>query len=336
MVIKENSSLLPYNTFGINVNANYLIEYSSFDDLREVLKSDIVKKNSILAIGEGSNLLFLSDFKGVVLHSKNKYISILEEDEDTILIDVGSGVIWDDFVAYCVENRFYGAENLSHIPGQTGAAAVQNIGAYGVEIKDIISNVCTIEIGTELPRIFTKKECEYSYRNSIFKNKQKGKYIITSVVFCLSKKERYCFDYQHLERAVLKKGEVSLANVRKTIIKIRETKLPDPQKQGNAGSFFKNPVVSKKHFLQLQKENPDISHFYVSEIEEKISAAWLIEQCGWKGKNIGNAGVHSMQPLVLVNLGNVESNEIVHLASEIQLSVKEKFGIELHPEVNYI
>ena len=336
MLIKENISLLPYNTFGINVNADYFVEYNSTEDLLETLKHNIVSKNRILTIGEGSNLLFLSDFKGVILYSKNKFISVLEENPDSILIEAGSGVIWDDFVAYCADNGFYGIENLSLIPGQTGAAAVQNIGAYGVEIKDLISEVRTIEIASRLPQIFTTKECEYGYRDSIFKNKVKGKHIITSVVFRLSKHEKYCFDYEHLEHAVLKKGKISLANVRETIIEIRETKLPDPKTQGNAGSFFKNPVIARNHFLQLQEEYPNISHFYVSETEEKVSAAWLIDRCGWKGKRIRNAGVHDKQPLVLVNLGNVTGEEIAHLASEIQLSVKEKFNIVLQPEVNYV
>lgn len=336
MNIKENISLLPYNTFGIDVNTDYFIEYDSVEELQEILKSDIVKQNRILAIGGGSNLLFLSDFKGVLLFSKNKFISILKENPTDVLIEVGSGIVWDDFVAYCVDNEFYGTENLSIIPGQTGAAAVQNIGAYGVEIKDIISEVRTIDISSGIIKTFTKEECEYGYRDSIFKNKYRGKYIVTSVVLHLSKEEKYCFEYQHLENAVKAKGKVSLANVRKTIIETRETKLPDPKIQGNAGSFFKNPVIPKEHFLQLQKDYPNISHFYVSETKEKISAAWLIDQCGWKGRHVGNAGVHDKQPLVIVNLGNAQGEEVANLASRIQFSIKEKFNIDLHPEVNYI
>ncbi len=336
MKIQNNISLLPYNTFGINVNAEYFIEYDSLEDLQKVLKLDIVTGKRILIIGEGSNLLFLSDFEGVILYSKNKFISILEEKDDEILIEAGSGVIWDDLVDYCVRNSYYGTENLSLIPGQTGAAAVQNIGAYGVEIKDIIYEVRTIDIQSHLPKTFTNKECEYDYRESIFKNKYKGKYIVTSVVFRLSKNPVYCFDYHHLEQAVLKKGEISLKNIRETIIETRESKLPDPKIQGNAGSFFKNPVISKDHFMELQTQYPDISHFYISDNEEKISAAWLIDRCGWKGKQIGNAAVHDRQPLVIVNQGNAKGEEIAYLASQIQRSVKERFKIELHPEVNYI
>lgn len=336
MNIKQNISLLPYNTFGIDAKADYFIEYNSVEDLQEALKSDIVKENRILPIGEGSNLLFLSDFKGVILFSKNKFISILEENTNDVLVEVGAGIIWDDFVAYCVDNGFYGTENLSLVPGQTGAAAVQNIGAYGVEIKDCITLVHAVEIKNGTATTFSQKECEYGYRDSIFKNKHKGKFIVSSVVFRLWKQEKYCFDYQHLEYAVKEKGDISLANVRKAIVEIRESKLPDPKKQGNAGSFFKNPVVAKSHFLQLQEKHPAISHFYVSETEEKISAAWLIDQSGWKGKRIGNAGVHDKQPLVLVNLGNATGEEIADLASQIQLSIKEKFNIELQPEVNYI
>jgi len=336
MIIKKNISLLPYNTFGIDVKADYFIEYNSVDDLQEALKSDIVKSNSILAIGEGSNLLFLSDFNGVILHSRNKFISVLEENRHDILIEVGSGAIWDDFVVHCVENELYGIENLSLIPGQVGAAAVQNIGAYGVEVKDIISEVHAVETETGLLKIFALKDCEYGYRDSIFKNECKGKYIISSVVFRLSKLAKYCFDYQYLEQTVAEKGLISLSNVRETIIEIREAKLPNPKIQGNAGSFFKNPIVTKEQFLQLQEKYPDISHFHVSETEEKISAAWLISHCGWKGKHLGNAGVHDKQPLVIVNLGNAKGEEIANLASEIQFSVKQKFGVELYTEVNYI
>ncbi len=336
MNILENISLLPYNTFGIDVKTRFFIEYDSVEDLQETLQLPIMHTHNILAVGEGSNLLFQNDFQGVILHSAIRTIQIIKEDKENVYIEAGSGVNWNQLVAYCVERNWYGIENLSLIPGETGAAAVQNIGAYGTEIKDVIHEVKAIDINTALPVCFSNQACEYAYRDSIFKNRCKGRYIVTSVVLRLKKTETYNFSYQHLEDAVRKQGEVSLQNVRNTIIAIREEKLPDPKIQGNAGSFFKNPVISKQHFSLLQEQYPAMPHYYVSETKEKLSAAWLIDQCGWKGKALGKAGVHNKQPLVLVNLGNASATEIVSLAERIQESVKEKFSVELTPEVNYI
>jgi UDP-N-acetylmuramate dehydrogenase len=336
MKITQHASLLPYNTFGMNVNADYFIAYDSAADLQAVLRSEIVKKNLTLHIGGGSNLLFLSDYKGVILHSEIKFINKIREDKNTVTLEVGSSVNWDDFVGYCVENDWGGVENLSLIPGETGASAVQNIGAYGVEVREVIVEVNAVEVDTALLRTFTNDECRYGYRDSIFKNELKGNYIITSVVFRLEKKPVFRLHYQHLEEEVLKTGEINLQNIRKTIIQIRESKLPDPKITGNAGSFFMNPVISKEHFLSLKALYPQMPHYFDSEQKEKIPAAWLIDQCGWKGKQIGNAGVHQNQALVLVNLGGATGEEIVFLAKQIQLSVKEKFGIDLKPEVNFI
>lgn len=296
----------------------------------------VVKSNTLLAVGEGSNLLFTKNFDGVVLHSAIKQIRIVEESDNDVYVEAGAGVNWDDFVAYCVEKNWYGVENLSVIPGEVGASAVQNIGAYGVEVKDVISTVNTVRIKDGSVKTFSNAECQYDYRDSIFKNKYKGEYIITSVVFHLKKNETYCLAYQHLESAVRQSGDLNLANVRKTIINIRNSKLPDPKVLGNGGSFFKNPVVDKNTFENLSVQYPNMPHYYVSETEEKLSAAWLIDQAEWKGKSIGCAGVHDKQPLVLVNLGNAAGSEIIHLAEEIQRTVKKKFGISLHPEVNYI
>jgi UDP-N-acetylmuramate dehydrogenase len=336
MIIKQNISLLSYNTFGIDVKANYFAEYESIVELQEILNSETVKLNNILHIGGGSNLLFLNDFKGLILHSKIKSIKIIREDEEFVFMEVGSGVVWDDFVAYCVTNGYVGVENLSLIPGEVGASAVQNIGAYGVEVQDLILEVKALEIESAQTRTFQVEECNYGYRISIFKNELKGKYIITSVVFKLSKKPAFKLNYQHLEEEVLKNGEISLQNIRKTIIAIRESKLPDTKLLGNAGSFFMNPVISKSKFVDLQVLYPNIPHYFVTENEEKLPAGWLIDQCGWKGKSIGNAAVHDKQALVLINKGDATGAEIVQLASEIQKSVKEKFGIELQTEVNYI
>jgi UDP-N-acetylmuramate dehydrogenase len=336
MISSQHVSLLQYNTFGIDVKADYFIEYNSASDLQAVLQSKIVKNNRILHIGGGSNLLFLKDYNGVVLHSAIKFIEKIKEDSGSVQLEVGSSVVWDDFVAYCVEKGWGGAENLSLIPGEVGAAAVQNIGAYGMEVQEMIVEVKAVEIETSELKTFTNKECKYGYRDSVFKNELKGKYIITSIVFRLNKNPDFRLNYQHLEEEVLKHGEVNLQNIRETIISIRESKLPDTKLVGNAGSFFMNSVISKDQFINLQIKYPHIPHYFVSETEEKVPAGWLIDQCGWKGKHIGNAGVHDKQALVLVNLGGASGAEILHLAEQIQLSVKEKFGIDLNPEVNYI
>ena len=336
MRLKQNVSLLSYNTFGIDVKADYFIEYDSVDDLHSVLQSEIVKSNKILQIGGGSNLLFLNDFTGVILHSRIQSIENVGEDDEHVYLEVGSGVIWDDLVAYAVENGWGGVENLSLIPGEAGASAVQNIGAYGVEVQEVIMEVNTVDAETAGIRTFSNDECLYGYRDSVFKNELKGKYFITSIVFRLEKKPVFRLHYQHLEEEVLKTGVINLQNIRKTIIQIRESKLPDPGVTGNAGSFFMNPIISKDHFHSLQNLYPQMPHYFDSEQNEKIPAAWLIDQCGWKGKHIGNAGVHDKQALVLVNLGGATGVEIVFLANQIQLSVKEKFGITLKPEVNFI
>lgn len=336
MKITQNASLLHYNTFGIEAKADYLIEYDSSADLQEVLTLDFVKSNNILLMGGGSNLLFLNDFRGVIIHSAVHTIEILQQDEEFVYLEVGSSVVWDELVAYAVKNGWGGLENLSLIPGEVGASAVQNIGAYGVEAQEVIVRVNAVEIETAKPRIFENRECKYGYRDSIFKNELKGKYIITSVVFKLEKLPVFRLDYQHLEAEVMKRGAINLQNIRETIITIRESKLPDPKVTGNAGSFFMNPVITKKHFNLLLEKYPQMPHYFVSETEEKVPAGWLIEQCGWKGKQIGNAAVHDKQALVLVNKGGASGKEIVYLAEQIQLSVKETFGIDLRPEVNYI
>ncbi len=334
--VQKNVSLLTYNTFGIDVKADYFVKYNSEEDLITFLKTDTAKSNRLLMIGCGSNLLFLSDFKGSILYSSIQTLEIIAEDDEFVLVKVGSGIIWDDFVAHSVSKSWWGVENLSNIPGTIGASAVQNIGAYGVEVKDLIFEVETIELATSKKRIFTNEECKYNYRESIFKKELKGKYAITSVIFRLSKKPLPQLSYQHLEAEVLKRGEVKLANIRETIIDIRSKKLPDTKKLGNAGSYFMNPYVCKAHFEALQQKHPDIVHYAVNDEVVKVPAAWLIEQCGWKGKRIGNVGVHEDQALVLVNFGGASGKEVADLANAIQTSVKEKVGIELHPEVNYI
>jgi UDP-N-acetylmuramate dehydrogenase len=337
MNIKENISLLPYNTFGIDVKADYFVEYQSVTELTDFLQSELAKNNRILQTGGGSNLLFLSDFKGIILYSKINFIEKVNETADEIFLQVGAGVTWDDFVLYCVENQLFGIENLSLIPGKVGAAAVQNIGAYGAEVKDVIYEVETIDIQTNKKNFFTKSECRYAYRESIFKTELKGKQIVTAVTFKLSKKAIFNLEYAHLENEVLKNyGEINLPNIRKSIISIRESKLPDTKITGNAGSFFKNPYICTAHYDGLKKLYPNIPYYPVNEEVVKIPAAWLIEQCGWKGKSMGKAAVHTQQPLVLINNGNATGNDIAQLAQAIQHAVKQKFHIDLQTEVEFI
>ncbi len=334
--ITLNASLKHLNTFGFDAHADFLIEVGSVSALQKALNSHFFKSKSLLSIGKGSNLLFVKDFHGIVLHSDIQFIKILKSVDNQIWIETGSGVDWDDFVAYCVKQTWGGIENLSHIPGEIGAAAVQNIGAYGIEVADLIESVNTIEIETGINRTFLNAECKYGYRNSIFKTELKGKYFVTSVIFKLNTAPTFNLTYQHLENEVLKTGEINLENIRKTIISIRQNKLPDPKVMGNAGSFFMNPIISIQHLKKIQTNYPDIPNYLLPNEKVKIPAAWLIEQCGWKGKQIGHVAVYEKQPLVLINLGEAHPAEIIHLAEQIQLSVNEKFDIMLNPEVNYI
>ncbi len=336
MQISENYSLKAFNTFGLDVNTRFFCEFSSEEELFELLKSPLLRNNQHLMIGRGSNLLFLSDFGGVVLHSDMRGILVKEQNDSQVLLEVQSGVIWDDLVAYSVEQGWQGIENLSLIPGETGAAAVQNIGAYGMELKDVVRSVRAVNTATAEVRLFTNKACVYAYRQSVFKSHLRGNYVITSVEIELNVKPSFNLSYQHLESEVLKRGKINLQNIRKTVIEIRESKLPDPKILGNAGSFFMNPVVDNRFFNQLKLQFPAIPYFTLSTDEIKIPAGWLIEHCGWKGKTVGNAGVHDTQALVLVNRGGATGAEIASLAQMIQQDVKLKTGVDLIPEVNII
>ena len=336
MKIFRDYSLLPHNTFGMDVKASVFIEYASVDELKEVL-SLYVKDNQWLHIGKGSNLLFTGDFSGIILHSAIKGYEVIHEDTNEVVVRVGAGEVWDDFVAMTVENEWYGAENLSLIPGEVGASAVQNIGAYGVEAKDLIVGVEAIEVSTGKECIFKNEECGYAYRESVFKSSLKYQYLVTHVSYRLKKTPCYHLDYGNIRLELEKqKVRLTLANVRQAIISIREAKLPDPKLQGNAGSFFMNPVISRKHFEALLVDYPLMPHYEVDAESIKIPAAWMIDQCGWKGKRLGRAGVHDKQALVLVNLGGAVGTEVIALSEAIQKSVYEKFGINILPEVNFI
>ena len=336
MKIFRDYSLLPHNTFGMDVKASVFIEYASVEELKEVL-SLYVKDNQWLHIGKGSNLLFIGDYSGIILHSAIKGYEVIHEDTNEVVVRVGAGEVWDDFVAMTVENEWYGAENLSLIPGEVGASAVQNIGAYGVEAKDLIVGVEAIEVSTGKESIFKNEECGYAYRESVFKSLLKYQYLVTHVSYRLKKTPCYHLDYGNIRLELEKqKVRLTLANVRQAIISIREAKLPDPKLQGNAGSFFMNPVISREHFEALLVDYPLMPHYGVDAESIKIPAAWMIDQCGWKGKRLGRAGVHDKQALVLVNLGGAVGAEVIALSEAIQKSVYEKFGINILPEVNFI
>ena len=332
-----NCSLLPYNTFGMDVKASRFVEYASVEELRGLWNAEREAVARALHIGGGSNLLFASDYEGLILHSAIKGYTVVKETEEEVEVRVGAGEVWDDFVAYTVANGWYGAENLSLIPGEVGASAVQNIGAYGVEAKDLIVSVDTFGLETGEERRFMREECRYAYRESVFKQELKGKYAVTFVTYRLKKHPVFHLKYGNIRAELEKQGcQVDLENVRRIIIAIRQAKLPDPKVLGNAGSFFMNPVVPKMQFEALLAQYPDMPHYPVDEAHVKIPAGWMIDRCGWKGKRVGHAGVHEKQALVLVNCGGATGKEVMHLAEEIVASVRERFGVTIRPEVNYI
>ena len=327
-------SLLPYNTFGIDVSASRFLEYASVAELKEYIAQGAVT-TPFLHIGGGSNLLFNKDYDGLILHSRIGGIEVTAEDSQTVSLRVGAGVVWDDFVACCVEHGWYGAENLSLIPGEVGASAVQNIGAYGVEVKDLITAVETVNV-QGYGRVYSVEECEYAYRSSIFKRPENKSVFVTYVRFRLSKEERYTLDYGTIRQELARYPAPTLPIVRKVIIEIRESKLPDPKVMGNAGSFFMNPIVAKEKLEALQRDYPRIPYYELPDGRVKIPAGWMIDQCGWKGKSLGPAAVHDKQALVLVNRGGAKGSDIVALSDAVRASVRDKFGIDIHPEVNVI
>lgn len=332
MTIRDNCSLADRNTFGMDVRADSLIDWATTDELKNALQ-DIEKP--VLMIGGGSNLLFMGDFKGTVLHSTISSIDIIGSTYDHVCVKVGAGVVWDDFVAWCVVNGFWGVENLSAIPGEVGASAVQNIGAYGVEAKDVIDTVQTICLADGSERDFSNSECSYAYRQSIFKNELKGQYAVTYVIYTLSKLPQPKLGYGALEQEVARLGGPTLANIRQAVIAIRDSKLPDPKVLGNAGSFFMNPVISEQEFNIIRSNYPDVPS-YPATGGVKVPAGWLIEKTGWKGRSLGPAAVYEKQALVLVNKGGATGADVKRLADSIIADVKQKFGITLSTEVNYI
>lgn len=337
MQIVENKNLKQYNTFGVNAFAKYFVEINTVEELREVLKDSRFPDKFIL--GGGSNMLLTKDVEALVMHINLKGISIDFEDENSVRLKVMAGENWHQLVLYCLENNYGGIENLSLIPGNTGTAPIQNIGAYGVEIKDVFVSCDTINLATGNHKTFNLEECDFGYRTSVFKTTEKGNYIITSVTLQLTKKEHTLNTGYGAIQDELTKMQVThptVQDVSKAVIAIRQSKLPDPKELGNSGSFFKNPVVNKASFEKFIALFPEAPHYKVSENAFKLPAGWLIEQAGYKGKRFGDAGVHSKQALVLVNYGNATGSEILALSEKIKETVLSKFGIAIEAEVNVI
>ena len=334
MKIEQNYSLQHLNTFHLPAKARWFMEYENETELKTILSEACSHKQSILPIGQGSNMLFVNDFNGIVLHSSIKGITTIAETETTVLIRIGASEIWDDVVAYTIDKGWGGIENLSLIPGETGAAAVQNIGAYGVEIKDVIETVESISTLNFEKRIFSNDDCGYAYRNSIFK--EIPTYIVTYVTLRLQKQPEFHLEYGNLKEILNADEPVTLQKVRETVIAIRRKKLPDPNESGNAGSFFMNPVITSEKLAQLIKDYPAIPHYPDENGNVKLSTGWLIEQCGLKGKRFGQVGVYEHQALVIVNYGGATGSEIARLADHIREIVYERFNVQLVPEVKYI
>ena len=341
-------SLLAHNTFGIDAKCKRFLEYSSVEEAQQIVAGLTAADQPLLILGGGSNLLLTGDYEGTVIHSAIKGIEVLDNETlaaaegenlknpDFVFLNCGSGEVFDDVVAYAVEHGYHGAENLSIIPGEVGASAVQNIGAYGVEAKDIIYKVEAVEIATGRVVVFDNADCEYSYRQSKFKHDWKDKYLVTHVIYRLQKTFRPDLDYGNIRAALEAKhiAKPTAQQLRDVIIEIREAKLPDPKLLGNAGSFFMNPIVEKDKYEELAALYPGMPHYTIDDAHEKIPAGWMIDLCGWKGKSLGRAGVHDKQALVLVNRGGATGEEIVKLCETIQKDVKQKFGIDIYPEVN--
>lgn len=337
MNIQENISLLPYNTFGIDKIARYFVQATSEKDIQNALEFAETKFLQVIILGGGSNILLTQDLQALVLKIEIKGIKLIFEDEENVFVEVGAGENWHEFVLHCIHKNWAGVENLSLIPGTVGASPMQNIGAYGVEIKDVFHQLKALNRKTKETEVFNWEDCTFGYRESVFKNKLKDQYIITQVVFKLSKKPVFHTEYGAIQETLEQMGVASpsIKLISDAVIQIRQSKLPDPKEIGNAGSFFKNPTISKNHYIKIKDSYPNAPG-YPTEEGIKVPAAWLIEQAGWKGKTFGKIGVHGKQPLVLVNYGGGDGNAIKELSREIQKSVHQKFGILLHPEVNFL
>lgn len=338
MHIHQHYSLKSLNTFGIDVKTSYFTEVTSVDELKTILSLPQFNGVSKFILGGGSNILFTKDYDGLIIKNNIKGIELIREDEQFYYVKAGAGEIWHEFVLHCIRNNFAGLENLSLIPGSVGAGPIQNIGAYGVEIKDYLLELEALNIETLAVKIFSNAECRFGYRESVFKTTLKGKYIITSVTYKLLKQPNLNTSYGAIEKELEQMGvkEKTIKAISDAVCNIRNSKLPNPAQIGNAGSFFKNPEIPEVEFNILKVKHPDIVGYATDEGKIKVAAGWLIEKCGWKGKTTGDAGVHKNQALVLVNYGNASGHDILNLSQQIIESVKNNFGIQLEREVNIL
>lgn len=331
-------SLKPYNTFGIDVQADKLVHIQTPEQLQELIRIGAFTTGPFLILGGGSNVLFTKDVKGLVVRNELKGIEVIKEDDSHVWVKAMGGEIWHEFVLWSIERNFAGIENLSLIPGTVGAAPMQNIGAYGVEIKDTFDSLEALDLKTGALKVFSQTDCRFGYRESIFKNEAKGNYFIVSVTFKLNKHPVFNNSYGAIQQVLEQNGvkELSIKAISDAVIAIRSSKLPNPAVIGNAGSFFKNPEIDITQFNTLKQQFPSIVGYPTSPGKIKVAAGWLIEQCGWKGKRVGNTGSHKDQALVLVNYGGVKGEEVYRLAEDIKKSVADKFGINIQTEVNII
>lgn len=338
MQIFKNYSLKNHNTFGINCYAKYFATFSSLDELRKIFQMNEYENEPKYILGGGSNLLFTKTFDGVILKNEITGIETIHEEEKYVYVKVGAGVNWHQFVMHCIHRNFAGIENLSLIPGNVGASPMQNIGAYGVEIKDVFYSLEAYHYEENRIINFTLNDCEFGYRESVFKKKYKDQFVILDVTFRLNKIPHYNISYGAIEDELKKMNidQLSIKAISDAVINIRTSKLPDPKIIGNAGSFFKNPEINSHELHELTRINADTPFYKISDDKFKIPAGWLIEQCGWKGYRKGDAGCYDKQALVLVNYGNASGNEILTLSEEIKKSVRDKFGLLLEAEVNII
>lgn len=337
-MIHENYSLKKLNTFGIEASARYFSEFSSLEQLKEIICEPKFIHLEKLILGGGSNILFCKDFNGIVLKNNLKGVELVKEDNDYYFVKAAAGEVWHEFVMYCLANNYAGLENLSLIPGNVGASPMQNIGAYGVEIKDVFYELEAFYIENKTIHVFNNFDCKFAYRESVFKTKLKNQFIITSVTFKLRKQPVFNTSYGAIEKELETMGikDISIQAISEAVCNIRRSKLPNPSEIGNAGSFFKNPEVVRSKFEFLKIQFPGVVGYNLENGKVKLAAGWLIEQCGWKGKTIGDAGVHKLQSLVLVNYGKAKGNEIIELSQKIMDSVNNKFGVNLEREVNII
>lgn len=338
MIWTSDVSLKPYNTFGMDVKGKWMVEVTCLDELREAIADERWINSNRLVLGGGSNVLLTQDFDGVVLLNRFMGISHAVLNDDEVLVSAASGEVWHSFVLHCIAHGWSGVENLSLIPGCVGASPIQNIGAYGVEIKDVFHSLDAVHTTTGELRSFGKEECAFGYRESIFKQKEKGNWIITNVVFKLFLKPNLKTGYGDIQKELesMHVADLTIKEVSRAICNIRASKLPNPAVLGNAGSFFKNPVVLKSHYAQLQIQYPSIPSYPIDEDNVKVPAGWLIEQRGWKGKRFGACGVNEKQALVLVNYGGAEGREVFDLSQQIINDIQENFGIVLEREVNIL